>query len=353
MKLIISTFIKEPGGIAQSFLDYCKVLSDRGHEVHAFVRGDMPLSFRRKTHKYCKKMYMFKPRGYYDIISLVRMWVTIRLIKADAIVAHGNRASSLIRRAAKGLKAPCITVCHSYNVARSIGMDGVIALSPHMHAHIVTKGQPADKCYIIPNMIYLADKQGISTKTPPHKTITIGTMAELHPNKGIHHVIAAISQLRQKGINCNLRIAGEGAERKNLEAQVSALNLNEHVKFLGWIDDKKSFFNSIDIFCLASLSERFGIVILEAVAYYAPVLGTKGHGPSYLIEDGKNGLLCEIDSTESIASQLEKLIHNPHLWQALSKAGFENALKFSMLNVGKELEKTLQSVINKHHERRA
>jgi glycosyltransferase involved in cell wall biosynthesis len=349
VRIVLTTFIKAPGGIAQSFMDYATVLTDMGHEVHTLIRSDMPMSFRKYTRRHCKRMYFFNPKGYYDVITFFRIRFVLKRIKPDIIISHGNRSSSLAKKAVKGLNIPTVGVSHSYNVKRSIGMDGVIALTPHMQSHIIKQKQPADKVFIVPNMISLSKNLPVKIQSEPlDKILTIGIMSHIGKHKGINHLIKSIYSLGKKGIICNLLIAGDGEERLQLEKMVQDMSLSQQVKFLGWIQHKDSFFDQIDIFCLPSLSETFGIVILEAFSHGIPVVATSCDGPNYLIKNKKNGLLCDIASHHSLSEALIEVVTDIQLWKKLSQAGYESVQRFDSMRVGKKLEKILLRIIQNY-----
>ena len=88
------------------------------------------------------------------------------------------------------------------------------------------------------------------------------------------------------------------------------LELESYISFVGWVKDKKEFYNNIDIFCLPSLYEPFGIIVLEAMEFGVPIVCTKTQGPSEIIRDQVDGLLCTIGSSDELAEKLAFLIDN-------------------------------------------
>ena len=127
-------------------------------------------------------------------------------------------------------------------------------------------------------------------------------------------------------------IIGDGSERKNLENLVKKLGLQEKVKFLGQIPNEKipAYLAGADCFCLPSLREGFGIVILEAMAAGLPVIGTNVGGIKDLIEDGKTGLLIEPKNPQAISQAINKIYSG----QKFSKA---NLKKYSWQNIASKV----------------
>jgi glycosyltransferase involved in cell wall biosynthesis len=85
-----------------------------------------------------------------------------------------------------------------------------------------------------------------------------------------------------------LQIAGpdEVGHQAQLEKLVSAAGLNEHVSFLGPVDEtrKRGLFRDAELFVLPSHSESFGMAIAEALAHGLPVLTTTGTPWAKLLE---------------------------------------------------------------------
>jgi glycosyltransferase involved in cell wall biosynthesis len=61
-----------------------------------------------------------------------------------------------------------------------------------------------------------------------------------------------------------------------------------------------------DFVVLPSLAENFSNACLEAMMLGKIVLGTRGHGFDQLIQDGKNGLLCEPGDVDSLTNALRR-----------------------------------------------
>ena len=81
---------------------------------------------------------------------------------------------------------------------------------------------------------------------------------------------------------------------------VRELDLEKEVEFVGWIKNKREFFDSIDIFCLPSKNEPFGIVLLEAMKYRKPIISTKADGPLEILRDEVDALMIDIEPLASM-----------------------------------------------------
>lgn len=182
--------------------------------------------------------------------------------------------------------------------------------------------------------IHLRDRYGI------HKSdIVIGTVTRLVTIKGVEHLIRAVGSLRSRHPNVRLMIIGEGPLKDELAKFVSELALTDSVVFCGFHNDPLPFFHAFDIFCLPSLNEGMGRVILEAMACGKPVVASDTGGIPELVQDGVTGFLCPIADPGSIAAAIEKLINNNQLCREFGAAGKKAATaKFSIEKMISDIE---------------
>lgn len=154
--------------------------------------------------------------------------------------------------------------------------------------------------------------------------LRIGTARRLERTYGIDTLIEAIALLRRGGVaGLELQIAGEGSERAKLMALVSRLGLTDCIRFLGWLphDQMPQFLGQLDIFCVLSRSESFGVAALEASACGLPVLASRIGGLPETIVDGETGILVEPDSPQDAAGGLRRLYEDEALRTRLGHSG--------------------------------
>ncbi len=133
--------------------------------------------------------------------------------------------------------------------------------------------------------------------------------------KGFGIVIAAMKNVS----DAVLLLAGDGPLKSEFENYIVDNNLQEKVKLLGSVNDKREknlLFASCDIFVLSSIrtSESFGIVQLEAMKYGKPVINTNlGTGVNYVSVHNETGLTVEPCDTIQMAEAINKLVNNDNL----------------------------------------
>lgn len=143
----------------------------------------------------------------------------------------------------------------------------------------------------------------------------IGTISELHKNKGLSYAIEAV----KKHLGVELPspketifvIMGEGEERKNLEEIIKKNGLEDSVFLVGNIENAYSYLKALDIFTLTSVTEALPYAILEAGKAGVPIITSNVGGISEIIDDMKSGILIHAKKTKEISSAIEYLITHP------------------------------------------
>ncbi len=133
------------------------------------------------------------------------------------------------------------------------------------------------------------------------KTYTLGYLGKLNKNKGIEDLIDVYANLLKKEnlnkLEPRLLIGGVGSEDyiKSLNKRIN----HKNIKFLGYVEDRYSFFNSIEIFIFPSYSEGLGLVLLEAMSHGVLCITRDVAPMNSIIQDGENGFLFK-DNNELI-----------------------------------------------------
>ena len=143
--------------------------------------------------------------------------------------------------------------------------------------------------------------------------ITIGIMKNLNKIYGIEYLIKAFaSLLEETNKDIRLMIVGDGVERKNLEMLCEDLHIESKVIFTGNIENNlvPDYINKMDIVCLPSLSESFGVAAVEACACGRPVVSTDVGGLKEIVFDNYNGYTVEPKNSDLIKEKLKLLIED-------------------------------------------
>jgi teichuronic acid biosynthesis glycosyltransferase TuaC len=146
-----------------------------------------------------------------------------------------------------------------------------------------------------------------SLDLPLDATIIL-SVGHLIERKGFHLIIDACSRLGRK--NVLLVIVGDGPERGPLERLVANLHLGDQVRFAGAVenDDLPTWYQSADVFALASSREGWPNVLCEAQACGLPVVATKVWGIPEIIHCEELGVLVEERNAEGLRAGLERAL---------------------------------------------
>ena len=159
----------------------------------------------------------------------------------------------------------------------------------------------------------------------PAGSVLIGTVGRLDPVKDQLGLIEAFYQLCQQlpeWQEClRLVIAGEGPQRKILEAEIAGKGLATQVRLLGNRTDVAALLGEFDIFVLSSIAEGMPGAILEAMASSLPVVATHVGGVAEMVIDGSTGTLVAPSDPAALARALHGYVQDEALRQQHGHAG--------------------------------
>jgi colanic acid/amylovoran biosynthesis glycosyltransferase len=144
----------------------------------------------------------------------------------------------------------------------------------------------------------------VKTKDDPFTLLAVG---RLHAVKDHAFLVRACAQLRDRNVRFECSIAGEGAERRNLEKLIRKCGLEKHVSLLGHVErgGMNALYDRADVVVLTSRSEGIPLVLMEAMARGKIVLAPGITGISELVIAGKTGFLYETGSAAEFVDRLE------------------------------------------------
>lgn len=154
------------------------------------------------------------------------------------------------------------------------------------------------------------------------ETFTVGHLGVNGPDKGQIYLMQAwnIASLYQ----AKLFLAGAGTE---------------HFGGAGYIPSERVFHDSISVYVQPSVTEGYGIPVLDAMANAHPVIVSEGAGVHEIVEDGKDGFVVPIRNPKIIAEKIRYYFDNPSEIQRCGKNAREKALNYSWDKIEKEYEK--------------
>lgn len=268
------------------------------------------------------------------------------------IHCHGARANMMGMLLRRRCKLPTVTTVHSdprldymgrplsrliYGTVNAIALrrlDYRIGVSDAMVDTLIQRGFDVDKLFSIYNGLDFTPRipalnreeylQSLGLDWGP-ETVIVGITARLNPVKDYPTLLRGFAKARKTCPALRLLIAGDGEEQEKLEALAGELKLGDSICFAGWVTDTDSFYHSLDINTLTSLSETFSYSITEGARAELPAVCSRVGGLPYLIDHGVNGFLFTPGDVDALAEHLVRLAEDGELRKAMGKRLYDKA----------------------------
>jgi len=138
----------------------------------------------------------------------------------------------------------------------------------------------------------------------------IGTISELHKNKGLEYCLTALSKLRAEYPSFVFLVIGHGEEKENLERSIQEKGLENHVYLLGKVENAAKLLKALNIFTLTSITEALPYTLLEAGLAELPVIASNVGGIPEIIDQVKSGVLVRPREEREIREAIEFLLEH-------------------------------------------
>ena len=192
-------------------------------------------------------------------------------------------------------------------------------------------GVPPQRIDCVPLGLKL-DGHGPASNPPPAMPFTIGYLARICPEKGLHLLVQAFRDLTERVSEpIRLRVAGYLGERdrayhEGLVEQVGSWGLADRVDFVGEVDraQKIEFLHSLHVLSVPTVyREPKGLFVLEALANGIPVIQPAHGSFPETIEQLGGGVLFEPGNVAELAAGIENLLRDPDRRAELGRQGME------------------------------
>ena len=191
-------------------------------------------------------------------------------------------------------------------------------------------------------------KQGISEATRDNKKVLF--LGRLAANKGIDYLVRAIPLILKEVPDAKFVICGEGEEKPQVEAFIDKVGVRDHIEFKGKVNlnEMVELYSNCAVFVFPSINrlEAFGIVQLESMACYTPVIASNIPGVNNVMEVGSSGMLVEPRDVNGIAAAVIKILKDPELAKKMGRRGRELVeTKYNWKTIGDQIEKLYTGLI--------
>jgi glycosyltransferase involved in cell wall biosynthesis len=290
------------------------------------------------------------------LADLPRLAGYLRRARPDVLLANvdHNNIAALLARMVSGTRTK-VVICQHNALSPAFSRDrrwtyrlvqfgyrllaplagAAVAVSDGLAAELASAGIPRRKIHTINNAAIDAGFAGRAAEDITHPWFgrpdcpAFVTVGRLVAEKD-HATLLAAFALHLRTAPARLLILGDGPLRAELERQADALGIAAAVAFLGSRSNPLPYVRQADAFVLASRSEGFGNVIVEALGCGTPVIAADcQYGPGEILDRGRYGMLVPPEDPAALAAALATVSGLRARWPAAAlrerAAGFSAA----------------------------
>lgn len=306
--------------------------AQRGHDCFLAGRPGSPFSTTAHGGHVLGRLEL-SLRNEFDLVSAAKMAAFARTNGIQILHAHTGHAhmiACLARTFHRALKVvvsrrvdfpPAANIFSRYKYSLP---DHFVAISDKIGQVLLKFGVSPAKVSVVHSGI---DVSRLNVETESRTELglpdgpLIGNVAALVGHKDHRTLIAAMPTVLKSIADAHLAIVGDGPLRRELEAQIAALDLGSHVHILGYRDDVPAILKAFDVFAMSSAEEGLGTSILDAMASGVPVAATDAGGIPEIVRHEETGLLSPKGDSVALGSALVRLLTDSALAARLVQNG--------------------------------
>lgn len=322
-----------------------EALEKEGVEIYSIGTFKSPFEFK-KLNEVVKITKSYKPHLIHGAVFEGMTMATVAglfSMKSKVILEETSDPQNRSKKANLLLKAFSYRANALQAISEEVGNYLVKETSvKNCKVRIISNGVEVPEILSQKDKINLREKYGLTKDD-----IVVGFVGRLYNNhKRFTDLLEAIYILENKEIK--LLIVGDGKDRELLNAEVERINLSSQIIQVGYQSNPHPFYDLMDVFCVPSSREGFGLVAAEAMLHSIPVIATKVGGLQNVVVNRETGYLIPPFSPESIAEKIEIIARNPNLGKKMGERGKERARQnFSADRYCKEVESLYLDLIGK------
>jgi glycosyltransferase involved in cell wall biosynthesis len=189
---------------------------------------------------------------------------------------------------------------------------------------------------VVPELIDLAEWRKLLAvgNQQPRGRFRLLYAGRFYRRKRVNVLLRAVATLAARIPNLELRIVGSGPCAARWQALARDLALGSAVTWLGDVSRAQLVdeYRACDLFCLPSVQEGFGIVLLEAMAAGKPIVASRA---AAIPEVVPHGVLVEPENAEALAAAIEDLYRSPEKRAELGRIGAQWVEQFDAPRVAR------------------
>ena len=206
--------------------------------------------------------------------------------------------------------------------------DFILVNAEAVRRALIDQGYHARKIGVIPNGVvesgFEKRQDGAALRQalgiPEHARLVL-VSSRLNRMKGLPYLLDAAAVVAEKHADVHFVLAGDGADRKDLEQQAHQLGLGSRATFAGFRTDMPRILSETSLSVLPSLSEGLSNSLLESMAAGVPTVAARVGGNPEIVLDGVTGLLVPPRDSTALATAMLRLLENRDMADRFAAAG--------------------------------
>ena len=200
-------------------------------------------------------------------------------------------------------------------------------------------------CVYIPNVL-----DSIPKKLAPLKEMRLISVGRLSKEKAPEDLVKIFNLLSKKHPDWHLDIIGDGEEREKIELYIKNHKLEEKITLHGFQnkDYIDKYLHKSSLYIMTSLTESFGIVLLEAMSHGIPCVAfSSAEGAREIITSGKNGYLIKNRNYSAMIKKIEDIMKKDDVRKQLGKEARKSIKKYTKEVVQEDWYELLEKKVKK------
>ena len=262
-------------------------------------------------------------------IVLRTLYRDLKEQRPDVIHLQDSRLLSQGVRLARKLNRPLVVSLGDQTEAAAFTLrastpelKAIISVSESVQQQIQENAfvDPIERRVILPG-VAVPDISTVDLPLDDDRPPVIGMAGPLEIVKGAAFFLRACHRVVEAGHNIRIVIAGSGPEERSLRHLAASLELSRRLTFVDGGVSMAGYLSAIDIFCLPSLQQGLGVMMLEAMALGRPVIASGVGGVVSVIEDNVSGLIVPPSDSRSLADRIMELLQNRERARTIAATG--------------------------------
>ncbi len=340
------------GGLEMNTLKLAKLLKQKGHTLILLTTRNATM-FKHGTGVFSEIQIIEKNRKYFDFAAARKINKALKEQNINTLLVFDNHDLDMVALT-KWLFFKDLKVIYQQHMQIGINKRDFIHsyrfkaincwISPLQHLKdevTVRTTYPASQIEVIPLGVYLpkftvrsyTKEEALAKLDMVSRKPLLGIIGRISEKKGQLFLVETLELLKQKGYEVELLIFGS-ATVNDADSQAYFQKLvktienkgMKNVHLVPYSADVALFYQVIDVFVLASHSETYGMVTIEAMLSKVPIIATKSGGTAEILGHGKMGLLYMYEDKEACCEKIIEVLEHPNDARQRAELAFQDAV---------------------------